>query len=156
MMNVEHRSRFTHTPDDCMGEIREVIQLEHAGDREVFESGYIEEDEIRSVEIEGVVDTGARTLALPQEVVERLGVRTLREVNVGYADDRRETRPMVGPINVTIAGRTTVAEAVVLPSGSEALVGQTVLESLDLVADCANERLAPSPESPDRPFLPLR
>jgi clan AA aspartic protease len=156
MMNVEHRSRFTRTPDDCMGEIRSTLQLENADDRAVFERGHLDEDAIRSVEIEGVVDTGARTLALPQEVVERLGVRTLREVNVGYADDRRETRPMVGPINVTIAGRTTVAEAVVLPSGSEALVGQTVLESLDLVADCANERLAPSPESPDLPFLPLR
>ena len=36
---------------------------------------------------------------------------------------------------------------------SEPLVGQIVLEALDLIADCATQTLHPRPESPDRPLL---
>jgi hypothetical protein len=36
------------------------------------------------------------------------------------------------------------------------LIGQIILERLDLVADCAGEHLTVSPDSPDLPFLPLR
>lgn len=155
-MEVEYRPRFTRHPEDCMGEIRETIQLENALDRGGFEANYIQEDEIRSVEIEAIADTGARTLALPEDVVERLGVKKQREVKVSYADDRREMRDIVGPINVTVAGRTTVVDAIVLPAGSQVLLGQIILERLDLVADCVEERLVPSPDSPHYPELSLR
>ena len=37
--------------------------------------------------------------------------------------------------------------------GAEALVGQIVLERLDLIADRANQTPEPRPESPDRPLL---
>ena len=39
---------------------------------------------------------------------------------------------------------------------SEPLIGQIVLEALDLVADCTNHTLAPRPESPDSPLLKLK
>jgi predicted aspartyl protease len=80
-----------------MGEIRSTIELENERDRGAFESGHLEEHKIRSVEIEGVVDTGARTLALPQDVADQLGLPVQREITVGYADDRRETRPVSAP-----------------------------------------------------------
>ena len=151
MPKTQERSRLTRNPDDCMGEIRATMQLENTDDRAVFEKGYAEEEEIRTDEIEGVVDTGARPgLALPEDVVERLGVRTQYETDVRYADDRSEKRPVVGPVNVTIAGRTAITTAVVLPTGSDALIGQIVLEDLDLRADCARGRLVVPPETPDR------
>lgn len=155
-MEVEHRPRFTRRPEDCMGEIRETIQLENERDRALFEADYLAEDEIRTVEIEAIADTGARALSLPEDLIERLGVKEQREVKVSYADDRREMRAIVGPINVTVAGRTTVVDAVSLPAGSEALIGQIVMERLDLVADCVKERLVPSPDSPHYPELSLR
>lgn len=156
MIQVEYRSRFTRKTTDCMGEIRETIQLENTMDRGAFEERYIAEGEIRAVEIEAIAGAGARTLALPEDVVERLGLRKQREVKVSYADDRREMRPIVGPVTVTVAGRSTFLDAIVLPAGSEALIGQIVLERLDLVADCAEERLVPSPDSPHFPELSLR
>jgi clan AA aspartic protease len=139
-----------------MGEIREIIQLENERDRALFEADYLAEDEIRTVEIEAIADTGARALSLPEDLIERLGVKEQREVKVSYADDRREMRDIVGPINVTVAGRTTVVDAIVLPAGSQVLVGQIILERLDLVADCVEERLVPSPDSPHYPELSLR
>lgn len=47
------------------------------------------------------------------------------------------------------------ANCVVVPTGADPLVGQVVMEQLDLVADCVTQTLGPRPESPDRPLLRL-
>ena len=39
-------------------------------------------------------------LVLPQDVVDRLGLRTRREVLVAYANEYRETRQVAGPVTV--------------------------------------------------------
>ena len=48
------------------------------------------------------------------------------------------------------------ADCIVGPPLSEPLIGQIILEGLDLVADCANQTLAPRPESPELPLLKLK
>jgi hypothetical protein len=40
--------------------------------------------------------------------------------------------------------------------GDEVLIGQTVLEKLDLMADCAGQRLVPNPDHPDQPVSKVR
>ena len=47
-----------------------------------------------------------------------------------------------------------VAECVVGSPLSEPLIGQIVLEALDLIADCANRTL--TPRTPDYPTLKLK
>jgi hypothetical protein len=37
--------------------------------------------------------------------------------------------------------------------GDMVLIGQTVLETLDLLVDCKNQRLIPNPENPEMPVL---
>jgi predicted aspartyl protease len=157
MPETKEAPRLTRNPDDCMGEIRAAMQLENADDRAVFERGYAGEDEIRTVETEGVVDTGSRPgLVIPRGLADRLGVRTQHTTEVGYADGRTATLDVVGPINVTIEERTMVVDAFVLPEDGVPLIGQIVLERLDLRADCAEQRLVVPPESPDGPVLPIR
>ncbi len=51
-------------------------------------------------------------------------------------------------------GTCLVTECVVGPPLSEPLIGQIVLEALDLIADCANRTL--SPRTPDYPSLKLK
>lgn len=51
-------------------------------------------------------------------------------------------------------GRDTMEEALVL--GDEVLIGQTVLEKLDLLADCARQRLVPNPAHPDQPVSKVK
>jgi hypothetical protein len=36
------------------------------------------------------------------------------------------------------------------------LIGQTVLEKLDLLADCARQRLVPNPAHPDQPVTKVK
>ena len=102
--------------------------------------------------MQAVVNTGARTLVLPQEVVDKLGLRMLGEVIVVYADERKEKRFMAGPVSIKIGNRSMIAECIVGPPTSNALIGQIVMERLDLIVDCANQTLFPRPESP---VLPL-
>ena len=136
-----------------MGEIVVEIELENLEDRIDAQRGRIDEASVRREVIAGVVDTGARMLALPQDVVDRLGLAELERVATTYADGRRGELPVAGPIDLRIGGRRMQAECIVVPTGAEALIGQIVLERLDLIADCANQTLGPRPESPDRPLL---
>ena len=139
-----------------MGEIVASMKLENTGDRAIVSEGLRDESAIRRATVDGVVDTGAVMLMLPEDVVDRLGLRTLSEVTVTYANEYRETRQIAGPVTVQIGDRVTNADCVVGPPSSEPLIGQIVLEALDLVADCRNQTLGPRPESPDRPLLKMK
>ena len=139
-----------------MGEIVASMKLENTGDGDNASEGLRDESTVRRVTVDGVVDTGAVMLVLPEDVVGRLGLRTRREVLVTYGDERKETRPVAGPVTVHIGDRFMIAECVIGPPSSEPLIGQIVLEALDMVADCGKQTLAPRPESPDRPLLKLK
>ena len=138
-----------------MGEIVVDLGLENATDRALFEAGHLRETDVRRARVLAVADTGAVMLALPEDVVERLGVPVVGSATCIYADGRRGERPVAGPLTVRIGDRWTFARCVVVPAGAGALVGQLVMEELDLVADCVRRTLGPRPESPDRPLLRL-
>ena len=139
-----------------MGEIVASMKLENTEDRGVVRRGLSDESTIRRATVDGVVDTGAVMLVLPEDVVGRLGLKTRRKVVVTYADERRELRPVAGPVTVQIGDRGMNADCIVGPPLSEPLIGQIVLEAMDLVADCRNQTLGPRPESPDYPLLKLK
>ena len=136
-----------------MGEIVASIELENAADRGIVSQGLRDESTVRRTTVEGVVDTSAVMLMLPENVVGRLGLERQREVAVTYADERKETRPVAGPLTIRIGNRFMNTDCIVGPPLSEPLIG---LEALDLVADCTNRTLSPRPESPDRHLLKLK
>ena len=139
-----------------MGEIVVSVQLENATDRGNANRGLHDESTVRRATVDGVVDTGAVMLVLPEDVVAGLGLETQREVVVAYANDYRERRPVAGPVRVQIGDRFMNADCIIGPPSSEPLIGQIVLEALDLVADCTNRTVGPRPESPDSPLLKLK
>lgn len=139
-----------------MGEVRVKIELENYDDRAVASRGLLPEDRVRSQRVDAVVDSEAVMLVLPQDLVEALGLRTLRKAIVTYANERKEERDVAGVVAVRVAGRSVETNCVVGPPGSEPLLGQIVLEEADLLVDCANQRLMPRPESPFLPTLKLK
>lgn len=137
-----------------MGEVRATVKLTNSLDEELHAEGKCGPDEIRTFNGDALVDTGAVRSALPLAVVEALGVRVRGKTVAEYADGRQETVDVTAPITFELLGRTTADEALVL--GDEILIGQTVLEKLDLLADCANRRLIPNPEHPDQPVSKVK
>ena len=139
-----------------MGEIVARIELENATDRGIVRDGLREESTVRRTAVDGIVDTGAVMLMLPQNVVERLGLPTHGKVVMSYADERKEERDIAGPLSIRVGNRAMNTDCVVGPPLSEPLIGQIVLEGLDLIADCANRTIGPRPESPDYPLLKMK
>ncbi|WP_333213546.1 MULTISPECIES: clan AA aspartic protease [unclassified Microcoleus] len=108
-------------------------------------------NQLRVYEAEALIDTVAVRTAIPVEVCEHLALRIRSHEIVKYADGRQETVGLTGPIIIEIEGRETSEAAMVL--GDMVLTGKTVLETLDLLVDCKNQRLIPNPENPERPVL---
>ena len=136
-----------------MGEIVVDIELENVHDRGQALGGSRAESDVRRASIQAVADTGAVMLALPEDVVGRLGLQTVSSIATVYADGRRGQLPVAGPLTIRIGDRWMPTNCLVVPEGAEALIGQVVMETLDLIPDPANQTLGPRPESPDRPFL---
>lgn len=139
-----------------MGEVKVEVELENAVDRELQRQGALPEEKIRSAKIRALVDSGAVLLVLPQDLVETLGLREVGKAIVTYADERREERPIAGIVTVRVGDRSTSLNCVVGPPSSEPLLGQVVLETMDLLVDCTQQKLVPRPESPFLPLLKLK
>jgi clan AA aspartic protease len=139
---------------DSKGEIRVKVKITNSMDEMRLRRGEIAHAEVRTYDADALVDTGAVRSVIPAHVKEKLGVLDRGHRVAEYADGRKEQVEITEPIIFDIAGRDTLEEALVL--GDEVLIGQTVLEKLDLLADCANRRLIPNPAHPDQPVSKVK
>lgn len=137
-----------------MGEIRIKVNLINATDDELARQRKLPAKRVRRYEAEAVVDTAAVRSVIPASLVSKLGLGIRGKRDVEYADGRTEYVASTSPLVFEIQGRDTVEEALVL--GDEVLIGQTVLEKLDLLADCANRRVIPNPKHPNGPVTPVK
>lgn len=122
--------------------IHAEVRLEHADDHGCFHRGYGKDSDIRST-VDAVVEGSAVTWMLPEEVVERFGLREQGMALVCAGDELREQPALAGPVTVQIANRPTIINCVVGPPLSEPLIGPVVLAMLELIADEANRTLRP-------------
>lgn len=140
--------------ETCMGEIRVKVKLTNAVDEELARRGDLPTENVRTCEANALVDTGAVRSVIPAQLQEQLGVPIRGQRIAEYADGRKETAGITGPVLFNIEDRDTMEEALVL--GDEVLIGQTVLGKLDLLADCANQRLIPNPAHPEGPVSKVK
>ncbi len=139
-----------------MGEIRAKVRLENHDDWVLFKAGHLPQDKVRAREIEAIVDTGAVMTLLPLDLVEGLGLKHIRTVQVCLANDERIRLSQAGSIFLAIGDRVMHTDCLVGPAGCEPLIGQIVMETLDLIPDPYKRTLTPRPESPDMPTLKLK
>ncbi len=137
-----------------MGEVRVKVKLTNALDRALARRGQIKEKEIRSYEADALVDSGAVSSVVPNFVMTQLGLQSDGQRVAEYADGRNEIVELTEPITFDIIGRKTTEGAMVL--GDEVIIGQTILEVLDLFVDCNNQKLIPNPAHPDQPVVKIK
>ena len=133
-----------------MGEVRAKVIFTNVFDE------YLKKPEIRRVELDCLIDSGAVLTFLPQEVVELLGIPDNDTVIVTYADERKQELKKVGPVRIQICNRSGNFDCVVGPPACEPLIGQIVLEELDLIIDAKEKSLVVRPESPFLPLLKIK
>lgn len=112
-------------------------------------------DPSNCVEVEAVIDIGATMLVLPQNIVDTLELRKMREANVRYGNNKTETKPIYGVVTVEIKGRAGEFNVLAEATGSQPLIGQIVLEQLDLIIDPSSREVIPNPRSPETPMVEI-
>jgi clan AA aspartic protease len=137
-----------------MGEVKVQVKLTNLFDEEKVEEGKLKPSRVRTVTADATVDTGAVRCVLPPDVARRLGLKPRGQRVVEYADGRKEPVGVVRGVIFEIMDREASEEAYVL--GDEVLIGQTVLEVMDLLVDCRQRRLIPNPAHPDQPVNKLK
>ena len=137
-----------------MGEVRTKALITNAIDEALARRGQLAPDKIRRYEADALVDTGAVRSVLPTHVVQQLGLDIRGQRVAEDADGRKENVDVTEAVVINIGGRDTLEEALVL--GDEVLIGQTVIEKLDLLVDCANQKLMPNPAHPDQPVTKVK
>ncbi|MCZ6874662.1 MAG: clan AA aspartic protease [bacterium] len=137
-----------------MGEARAMIKLTNATDHALYRRGQLTEDAIRIYQADALIDTGAVQCCIPQFVADQLGLDRVGHRTAQYADGCLEQVDLTDGIIIEISGRRTLEEALVL--GDEVIIGQTVLEKLDLRVDCRERRITPNPAHPDQPISKIK
>jgi clan AA aspartic protease len=132
-----------------VGEVRVTVRLTNATDEALARRGVLAPDQVRTCETDALVDTGAVRTILPRHLADRLGLNLRGQRTVTYADGRGEIVNLTEAIVVELQGRDTTDEALVV--GDEVLIGQTVLEKLDLFVDCKGQRVIQNPRHPNGP-----
>lgn len=138
-----------------MGEIVAEIELENVVDQALVRTGHLEEGDVRRATVRAIADTGAMMLTLPKNVVDQLGIDVIRAAFFTLANGERSELPIAGPLTIRIGDRWMFTSCVVAPAGTDALIGQIVMEELDLIPDPARQTIGPRPEFPDMPELRL-
>ena len=129
-----------------VGQIRTKITLRNNSDVDRALRGEISAAEVRELTIEDVlVDTGANQLALPARMIESLGLREIREVDVETAAGFHKAR-VFGYVELTVGPRSHPFECLELPGGETALLGVNPLELLGIELDIQKQRIIILPD----------
>ncbi len=131
-----------------MGRVVAELKLANLRDRHLADAGHLPQESVRTAIVNGIVDTEAVMLVLPEAIAKQRGVPKVDEASVRYADHRKATREIVGDIELELLGRKYTLNAIVEPGRTDALIGAIVLEALDLLVDCPTQTL--HPRDPDR------
>jgi predicted aspartyl protease len=126
-----------------VGRFSVELEVANNDDLALVRRGLLQPEKVRRQKIEGVVDSGAAKLVLPLAVVDQLGLPPGNTIKVRYADGRGGQRRQAQGAFVELLGRQGTFTAVVEPKRQTALIGAIVLEDLDLLVDCTNQRLVP-------------
>jgi predicted aspartyl protease len=143
--------RYSKAGSESMGSVRVRVKLTNEIDERLAGRGLLNPSLVRVCEIEALVDTGAARLVLPVDVVRALGIRIQGQQLATYADGRQEVLGLTEVLIVEVLGFVSLQPALVV-TGTEVLIGQAVLEELDLLVDCKRQRLVVHTANPEEPL----
>jgi clan AA aspartic protease len=139
------------TGGDEIGFVYAELQLISVDDLALCRRGFIATDEVRSVTVNALVDSGAYEMVINEHLRNQLDLPLVEERFVTLADETKRQVEIVGPLEIRFENRVTVANAIVLPGINEVLLGSVPMESLDVVIDPKRRTLEVNPASPDIP-----
>ena len=124
-----------------MGTVYTTITIKNHFDVRDALNGYIKEEEIRQATVKAVVDTGAITLFITEELRQQLGLEIVGEWPVFVANGAVEMAKKTEGVEVCWKDRSMLCSPRVIPGGKEILLGVIPMEEMDLIVDPLKEVL---------------
>jgi predicted aspartyl protease len=109
-----------------MGHVNTQIAIKNVRDIFNAEDGIIQEPEIRKATIDVMVDTGATTLVINEQLFEQLGLRSMGEREISLANEAKETCKVTEPLMINWEDRSVTMPALVIKDASEFLLSMAV------------------------------
>jgi len=123
-----------------MGETRVDITLKNTSDEFRFKAGLISEKDIRTVQVKALVDTGAVSIVINEDICQKLGLQIEEMRFATLAGGGKVNCKITEGVRICWKERNAICQAVVLPEG-ETLLGVIPLEFMDLIIDPVAEQL---------------
>ena len=124
-----------------MGIVHAEITLKNAADVVMATRGLIREEEVRTIDVTAVVDTGAMSLCIPEQICLALGLSIEGKKPIRVANGQRVICNFTEPVKVCWEDRFTSLPAVVIPGAEIILLGVIPLEDLDLMVNPVTQEL---------------
>ena len=124
-----------------MGTIHADITLKNVHDMAGLREGRLKEQEVRSVTVKSIVDTGAASLVIDEELRQKLGLGITEEKVVRLADGGQAPCKVTEAVDIWWKDRHWACPAVVLPRVESVLLGAIPLEGMDLMINPKTQEL---------------
>ncbi|MEI6521907.1 MAG: retroviral-like aspartic protease family protein [Bacteroidota bacterium] len=139
-----------------MGLVYADIELINAAEKVMAKRHLIGDDEVNSIRINMLVDSGAYMMAINETICQQLNLTPTGKRKAQMADSSVVEYDVVGPIEVRFKNRDTACNALVLPGDSEPLLGAIPMEEMDVLIHPLRQELIVNPEHPNFAQLKMK
>ena len=131
-----------------MGMVYADVQIINGGDLELVRRNMMDKDEVRSIWVNMLVDTGSYMLCINENIQAQLQLPVVEKRNAVTADGRVIACDVVDNVQIRFKNRATTCRAMVLPGDNEPLLGAIPLEDMDVLIHPLRQELIVNPEHP--------
>ena len=116
-----------------MGIVYAEVALQNLKDVISAEIGLIKNEEIRQTSVTAIVDTGAGTMIINEELRQKLGLELKEPKQVELADGSKHVCNYTDHVYIHWKDRTATCKPILVPTANDALLGALPLEEMDLI-----------------------
>lgn len=131
-----------------MGLVYAEIELINNGDLEMVRRNLMDQDEVKRMTVNALVDTGSYMLCINESIQEQLQLPIVEKRKAETADGRIVELDVVTNVELKFKNRRTLCNAMVLQGDSEVLLGAIPLEDMDVLVHPLRQELIVNPEHP--------
>lgn len=131
-----------------MGLVYAEIALINADDLALARRHVIGEEEVKRINVNMLVDSGAYFMAINESIQSQLELPFIEKRKAVMADGSIVEYDVVGPIEVKFKNRRCSVDAFVLQGNNEPLLGAIPMEDMDVLIHPLRNELIVNPEHP--------
>lgn len=131
-----------------MGLVHAEIELINGEDISLSRRHVIGEEEIKSIKVNALVDSGAVMLCINETIQEQLQLPIVERRKAQLADRSIGEFDVVAPVEIRFKNRRSSCQAIVMPNSSEVLLGCIPMEDMDVVIHPTRNELIVHPDHP--------